>query len=138
MAPRRQARAERGRAGRPRECTTSVTPSIYRRELREAARQSGRWNRLAKGKQHACTLYRRMPMRLSALCIEDGTNTFGGLPLQRMPAPIRQRLRHVHAGEERQPDSDRPDEASYAYRRQWERGYGGVLSRVRSPPLPVD
>src|ERR1700694_314431 len=49
-----------------------------------------------------------MPMRLSALRIDDGTDTLGCLPLQRMPAPIRQRLRHVHAGEERQPDSDWP------------------------------
>jgi hypothetical protein len=49
-------------------------------------------------------------MRLSALRIDDGTDTRGCLPLQRMTAPIRQRLRHVHAGVERQPDSDRPDE----------------------------
>ena len=40
-------------------------------------------------------------MRLSALRIDDGTNTLGCLPLQRMPASIRQRLRHVHAGEQR-------------------------------------
>src|SRR5712664_3386292 len=53
-----------------------------------------------------------MPMRLRAVRIDDGTNTLGCMPLQRMPAPIRQRLRHVHAGEEGQPDSDRPDEAS--------------------------
>ena len=32
-----------------------------------------------------------MPMRLSALRIDDGTNTLGCLPLHRMPAPIRQR-----------------------------------------------
>jgi hypothetical protein len=31
-------------------------------------------------------------MRLRALCIDDRTNTRGCLPLQRMPAPIRQRL----------------------------------------------
>ena len=37
-----------------------------------------------------------------------------GLPLHRMSAPIRQRLRHVHGVEERQPDSDRPDQAIYA------------------------
>src|SRR6266851_8674997 len=67
-----------------------------------------------RSKQHARTLHWRMPMRLSALCIDDGTNTPGCLPLQRMPAPIRQRLRHVHAGEEREPDRDRPDEAIYA------------------------
>jgi hypothetical protein len=42
----------------------------------------------------------------SALRIDDGTDTPGCLPLQGMPAPIRQRLRHVHAGEERQPDND--------------------------------
>jgi hypothetical protein len=34
-------------------------------------------------------------MRLSALRIDDGTNTLGWA-LKRMPAPIRQRLRHVH------------------------------------------
>ena len=49
-------------------------------------------------------------MRLSAIRIDDGTVTRGCLPLHGMPAPIRQRLRHVHAGVERQPDSDRPDE----------------------------
>ena len=80
--------------------------------------------------QRARTLHRRMPMRLSALHIDDGANTLGGLPLQGMPAPIRQRLRDVQAGEERQPDSDRGDEASNAYRRQRQRGYGCVLSRV--------
>src|SRR3984893_1379630 len=78
-----------------------------------------------------------MPLRLSALRIDDGTDTLGCLPLQRMPAPIRQRLRHVDAGEERQPDRGRPHEAIYAYRRQWQRGYGCVLSRVRSPHLHV-
>src|SRR6266436_6322659 len=88
-----------------------------------------------RSEQHARTLHWRMPMRLSPLRIDDGANTLGCLPLQRMPAPIRQRLRHVHAAEERRPDSDRPDEASYAYRRQWQRGDGCVLSRVRSPHL---
>src|SRR4029077_21267897 len=80
-----------------------------------------------RSEQHARTLHWRMPMRLSALRIDDGANTLGCLPLQRMPAPIRQRLRHVRAGEERQPDSDRSDEAIYAYRGQWQRGYGCVL-----------
>jgi NAD(P)-dependent dehydrogenase (short-subunit alcohol dehydrogenase family) len=69
-------------------------------------------------KQHARTLHRWMPMRLRAFCIDDRANTPGCLSLQRMPAPIRQRLRHVHAGEERQPEGDRPDKASYAYRGQ--------------------
>ncbi len=49
-----------------------------------------------RSEQHARTLHWRMPMRLSALRIDDGTNTLGCLPLQRMPAAIRQRLRHVH------------------------------------------
>src|SRR5436190_23932373 len=39
-------------------------------------------------------------MRLSAFRIDDGANTLGCLPLQRMPASIRPRLRHVHAGKE--------------------------------------
>ena len=108
-------------------------------EVHRYLENSGQFGKIVvlfyKGEQHARTLHWRMPMRLSALSIDDGTNTLGCLPLQRMPAPIRQRLRHVHAGEERQPDSDRPDEASNAYRRQRQRGYGCVLSRVRSPHL---
>lgn len=38
-------------------------------------------------------------MWLSALRIDDGANTFGSLPLQRMPAPVWQRLRYVYARE---------------------------------------
>ena len=42
-------------------------------------------------------------MPISALCRNNGTDPRARVPLQRMPAPIRQRLRHVHASEERQP-----------------------------------
>jgi hypothetical protein len=58
----------------------------------------GQHNRAAAGGCsvfRARTLHWRMPMRLSALRIDDGTNTLGCLPLERMPAPIRQRLRHA-------------------------------------------
>jgi hypothetical protein len=46
------------------------------------------------------------------------------------PMPIRQRVRYVHAVEERKPDSDRPDKAIYANRRQRQRGDVRVLPRV--------
>jgi len=66
-------------------------------ELREAARlRVGRCNRFShEVNKHASPLHRRMPMAAQLrLCI-DGRSQYawGCLPLQRMPAPIRQRLR---------------------------------------------
>src|SRR5580704_12385712 len=88
-----------------------------------------------RNEQYARTLQRWMPMRISALFRNDGTDPLACLPLQRMPAPIWECLRNVHAGQGRQPDSHWSDEAIYAFCPQWQRGDGCVLPRVRRPHL---
>jgi hypothetical protein len=86
---------------------TVLKPNASTADSRKAA--AAIHPRRIRESSNARTLHWWMPMRLGELCCDGGTDTHIGLSLQRMPTPIRQRVRHVHAGEERQPESNWPD-----------------------------